>query len=197
MASVRGYEPLRQLQGQRHDRGVYARPHGAARGGWRARVRETPRRRVRSFARPRIWDSRRSFSSAPARSRTASWRRPGSRGGSRFRSQAISTTPCCAFRQVADRLGIYLMNSINPFRLEGQKAIMYRVLEGLNWETPDWVVVPGGNLGNASAFGKAFLELKHLGLIERIPRLAVINAHGAHARATCRRPRPLLERGLA
>jgi threonine synthase len=82
-------------------------------------------------------------------------------------------------RQVADRLGIYLMNSVNPFRLEGQKAIMYRVLEGLGWQVPDWIVVPGGNLGNSSAFGKAFIELKHLGLIERVPRLAVINAAGA------------------
>ena len=62
-------------------------------------------------------------------------------------------------RQVADRLGIYLMNSVNPFRLEGQKTIMYRVLEGLGWEVPDWIVVPGGNLGNSSAFGKAFIEL--------------------------------------
>ena len=48
------------------------------------------------------------------------------------------------------------MNSVNPFRLEGQKTIMYRVLEGLGWEVPDWIVVPGGNLGNSSAFGKAF-----------------------------------------
>jgi threonine synthase len=82
-------------------------------------------------------------------------------------------------RQVADRLGIYLMNSVNPFRLEGQKTIMYRVLEQLGWNPPDWIVVPGGNLGNSSAFGKAFIELKHLGLIDRVPRLAVINASGA------------------
>src|SRR5690348_2718368 len=82
-------------------------------------------------------------------------------------------------RQVADRLGIYLMNSINPFRLEGQKTIMYRVLEAMGWEPPDWIVVPGGNLGNSSAFGKAFIELKYLGLIDRVPRLAVINASGA------------------
>jgi threonine synthase len=82
-------------------------------------------------------------------------------------------------REVSDRLGIYLMNSVNPFRLEGQKTIMYRVLEGLGWEVPDWIIVPGGNLGNSSAFGKAFIELKHLGLIERVPRLAVINAAGA------------------
>ncbi len=56
---------------------------------------------------------------------------------------------------------------------------MYRVLEGLGWQVPDWIVVPGGNLGNSSAFGKAFLELKMLGLIDRVPRLAVINARGA------------------
>jgi len=53
------------------------------------------------------------------------------------------------------------------------------VLEASGWEPPDWIVVPGGNLGNSSAFGKAFIELKHLGLIDRVPRLAVINAHGA------------------
>lgn len=82
-------------------------------------------------------------------------------------------------QQVAQRLNIYLMNSVNPFRLEGQKSIMYRVLEGLRWQVPDWIVVPGGNLGNSSAFGKAFIELKHLGLIDRLPRLAVINAAGA------------------
>lgn len=80
----------------------------------------------------------------------------------------------------AKRLDLYLMNSVNPFRLEGQKTIMYRVLEGLNWEVPDWIVVPGGNLGNSSAFGKAFMELKELGLIDRIPRLAIINANGAN-----------------
>ncbi len=83
-------------------------------------------------------------------------------------------------QEVSQRLGIYLVNSLNPFRLEGQKTIMYRVLEGLRWEVPDWIVVPGGNLGNSSAFGKAFIELSQLGLIPRIPRLAVINAAGAN-----------------
>jgi len=82
-------------------------------------------------------------------------------------------------QEVCKELGIYLVNSINPFRLEGQKTIMYRVLEGLGWEVPDWIVVPGGNLGNSSAFGKAFAELHQLGLIDRIPRMAVINAEGA------------------
>jgi len=83
-------------------------------------------------------------------------------------------------KQVSEQLGIYLVNSVNPFRLEGQKTIMYRVLEALRWEVPDWIVVPGGNLGNSSAFGKAFLELLQLGLIKRAPRLAIINATGAN-----------------
>ena len=82
-------------------------------------------------------------------------------------------------REVCERLKIYLVNSVNPFRLEGQKTIMFRVLEALRWEVPDWIVVPGGNLGNSSSFGKAFAELKELGLIDRVPRLAVINAKGA------------------
>ncbi len=83
-------------------------------------------------------------------------------------------------QQVSRQLGIYLVNSINPFRLEGQKTIMFRVLEALRWEVPDWIVVPGGNLGNVSSFGKAFMELMDLGLIQRPPRLAVINAAGAN-----------------
>ena len=85
-------------------------------------------------------------------------------------------------RQVQDvcsKLGLYLLNSLNPFRLEGQKTIMYRIIEQMGWTTPDWIIVPGGNLGNSSAFGKAFYELKQLGLIERLPRLAIINATGA------------------
>ncbi|MBV8781186.1 MAG: threonine synthase [Phycisphaerae bacterium] len=77
-------------------------------------------------------------------------------------------------------IGIYLMNSVNPFRLEGQKSIMYRILEARDWNPPDWIIVPGGNLGNCSAFGKAFAEMKALGLINKIPRLAVINASGAN-----------------
>jgi len=82
-------------------------------------------------------------------------------------------------KEVSAELGIYLVNSVNPFRLEGQKTIMFRGLEALRWEVPDWIVVPGGNLGNSSAFGKAFFELHQLGLIPRMPRLAVVNASGA------------------
>ena len=83
-------------------------------------------------------------------------------------------------QEVSKQLGIYLVNSVNPFRLEGQKSIMFRVLEQLRWESPDWIVVPGGNLGNSSAFGKAFMELHQLGLIKKVPRIAIINAAGAN-----------------
>ncbi len=82
-------------------------------------------------------------------------------------------------REICEKHPIYLCNSVNPFRLEGQKSIIYRVLEGLGWQVPDWIIVPGGNLGNSSAFGKALMELSALGLIDRIPRLAIINAAGA------------------
>jgi threonine synthase len=82
-------------------------------------------------------------------------------------------------RVLAERLGIYLLNSINPFRIEGQKAIMIEMLDQRDWNPPDWIVLPGGNLGNTSAFGKALREARDLGLIERMPRLAVVQAEGA------------------
>lgn len=82
-------------------------------------------------------------------------------------------------RQVCDELDIYLLNSLNPFRLEGQKSIVFEILQGFRWQPPDWIVLPGGNLGNTGAFGKALYEARQLGLIERIPRLAVIQAEGA------------------
>lgn len=82
-------------------------------------------------------------------------------------------------RKLADRLGIYLLNSINPFRIEGQKTIMAEMLDQRDWRVPDWVVLPGGNLGNISAFGKGLRELRDLGFIDRLPRLAVVQAEGA------------------
>jgi threonine synthase len=82
-------------------------------------------------------------------------------------------------RRLAERLGIYLLNSINPFRIEGQKAIMAEMMDQRDWRVPDWVVLPGGNLGNVSAFGKALREMKEWGLIDRLPRLAVIQAEGS------------------
>ncbi len=83
-------------------------------------------------------------------------------------------------QQVSARLGMYLLNSVNPFRLEGQKSIMFEALQQLRWQAPDWIVVPGGNLGNSSAFGKGLLELYELGLIDRLPRLAIVQAEGAN-----------------
>jgi len=82
-------------------------------------------------------------------------------------------------RQLAERLGIYLLNSINPFRIEGQKTIMTELMDQRDWRVPDWVVLPGGNLGNTAAFGKGLRQMRELGLIDRLPRLAVIQAEGA------------------
>jgi threonine synthase len=82
-------------------------------------------------------------------------------------------------RTLAERLGIYLLNSINPFRIEGQKTIVLEMLDQRDWNPPDWIVLPGGNLGNVSAFGKALRELRALGFIAKMPRLAVVQAEGA------------------
>ncbi|MDP2735014.1 MAG: pyridoxal-phosphate dependent enzyme, partial [bacterium] len=78
-----------------------------------------------------------------------------------------------------EEAGVYLLNSVNPFRIEGQKTIAIEILEQLGWEVPDWIVLPGGNLGNCSAFGKGLREMRQLGLIDRLPRLAVIQAEGS------------------
>jgi len=82
-------------------------------------------------------------------------------------------------RRLSEDLGIYLLNSVNPFRIEGQKTIMLELIDQRDWRVPDWVVLPGGNLGNTSAFGKAFREMRELGLILRLPKLAVIQAVGS------------------
>src|SRR5204862_551954 len=76
---------------------------------------------------------------------------------------------------------VYQLNSINPFRLEGQKTLALELLEQLDWEPPDHIIVPGGNLGNSSAIGKALVEMNDLGLIPRMPKLSVIQAEGANA----------------
>ena len=75
---------------------------------------------------------------------------------------------------------VYILNSINPYRLEGQKTIVFEMIQQMGWAAPDWIALPGGNLGNASGFGKAIEELKDLGLINRRPRLAVIQSEGAN-----------------
>ena len=83
-------------------------------------------------------------------------------------------------REACTRLNIYLVNSINPFRIEGQKTIIWELLQDLEWESPDWIVVPAGNLGNTSAFGKALREAVAHRWITKMPRLASIQAHGAN-----------------
>jgi threonine synthase len=75
----------------------------------------------------------------------------------------------------------YFLNSINPFRIEGQKTAIFELMEQLDWNPPDFIVVPGGNLGNSSAFGKALKELHSAGLIERVPRLVIVQAAGSNA----------------
>jgi threonine synthase len=83
-------------------------------------------------------------------------------------------------RRVCDELNVYLLNSLNPFRLEGQKSIVFEIVQGFRWRPPDWIVLPAGNLGNTAAFGKALYELMQLGLIERVPRVAAVQAAGAN-----------------
>lgn len=82
-------------------------------------------------------------------------------------------------RQASERLGVYMANSVNPWRIEGQKTIVLEMLEQLEWQPPDWIALPAGNLGNAAAFGKALREARSLGLIARTPRLALVQAEGA------------------
>src|SRR5699024_10427000 len=82
-------------------------------------------------------------------------------------------------RELTSTDDVYLANSVNPFRPEGQKTIVFELLDQLNWQVPDVIALPGGNLGNTSAFGKALSEAWQVGLIDRMPRLATIQAAGA------------------
>jgi threonine synthase len=87
---------------------------------------------------------------------------------------------CLALVQEAsEALGFYLLNSVNPFRLEGQKTIVLELLQQLAWDPPDWIAVPAGNLGNTAAFGKALAEARAWGLVGRVPRLLAVQAEGA------------------
>ena len=83
-------------------------------------------------------------------------------------------------QKVCEAEDIYLVNSVNPFRIEGQKAIGFEILQDLDWQVPDWIVLPGGNLGNNWAIAKGLMELKAAGHIDRLPRIAVIQAAGAN-----------------
>ncbi len=83
--------------------------------------------------------------------------------------------------EVIRRYPVYLLNSVNPYRLEGQKTAAIELLEQLDWRVPDHIIVPGGNLGNNSAIGKALVEMKDWGLIDRLPKVSIIQAEGANA----------------
>lgn len=82
-------------------------------------------------------------------------------------------------QEAAAKHGVYLVNSVNPFRIEGQKTIIWELLQDLGWRAPDWIVVPAGNLGNTSAFGKALQEAKDFGWLQTLPRLVAVQAEGA------------------
>jgi threonine synthase len=82
--------------------------------------------------------------------------------------------------EIIRRYPVYLLNSVNPYRLEGQKTAAIELLEQLDWQVPDHVIVPGGNLGNNSALGKAFLEMKRLSVVQSLPKISVIQAEGAN-----------------
>ena len=82
--------------------------------------------------------------------------------------------------ELVRRKPVYLLNSVNPYRIEGQKTAAIELMEQLAWEPPDHIIVPGGNLGNSSAIGKALLEMRELKLITRLPKLSIIQAHGAN-----------------
>jgi threonine synthase len=100
-------------------------------------------------------------------------------GAKTFQVEANFDQILALVRVLAERLGIYLLNSMNPFRIEGQKSIVFELLDQRDWRAPDWIVLPGGNLGNTSAFGKALREARAMGLIDRMPRLAVVQAEGS------------------
>lgn len=82
--------------------------------------------------------------------------------------------------EIVERMPVYLLNSVNPYRVEGQKTVAYELLEQMSWQAPDHIIVPGGNLANSSAIGKALREMKQLGFISRLPKVSVIQAQGAN-----------------
>jgi threonine synthase len=82
-------------------------------------------------------------------------------------------------REAAERLGLYLLNSVNPYRLEGQKTVAFEMLQELDWSPPDWIALPAGNLGNTAAVGAALLQARDLGLADRVPRIVAVQAAGA------------------
>src|SRR5258708_476926 len=82
--------------------------------------------------------------------------------------------------EVVHQAPVYLLNSVNPYRVEGQKTVAFELMEQLEWHVPEHIIVPGGNLANSSALGKGFLEMKQLGFIDSLPKISIIQAEGAN-----------------
>ena len=173
-----GHEPHRLLQRYWHDRGPERGPGAGLRvGGLRLHRQyfggHGRLRRARRAAQPGA-DSRRqdclgqAFAGHGLRRRHLPVARPISTAASRVLTEIVRQAP------------IYLLNSVNPYRLEGQKTPAFEIAEAFDWNVPDHLIVPGGNLGNSSALGKGFRELKELGLVARMPRISVIQAAGAN-----------------
>ncbi len=149
----------------------------AARARWHARRRATRRRRWRRT--PPGRSCRRSSSFRRARSPAASSPQTIAYGARTLFVRGDFDECLALARSASAELGIQLLNSVNPFRIEGQKTIVFELLEQLGWNAPDWIALPAGNLGNTSAFGKALRDARDAGLIDRVPRLCAVQAEGA------------------
>ena len=153
-----------------------------------ARARGRDRRRLRVDRQHLGLDGRLRGAGGPAGARVRARGQGGGRqagAGARLRrahaarARRLRRLPAPGPRGVREALGITLLNSVNPWRIEGQKTIVLELLQQLGWDPPDWIVVPAGNLGNTAAFGKALREAKERGLIARVPRIAAVQAAGA------------------
>lgn len=126
------------------------------------------------------WSGTSSFIFAPASkispdkiSQTAAY------GGNLIRFQGTYDDGIRFLEQYAEELDLYVCNSLNPYRIEGQKSIVFELAQQLNWNMPDWIAIPGGALSNISALGKGLEELRTLGFIDKLPRIALVQAEGA------------------
>lgn len=100
-------------------------------------------------------------------------------GGKLIRFDGTYDDGIAFLEQYAEELGLYVCNSVNPYRIKGQKSIVFEIAQNLNWQMPDWIVLPGGALSNVSALGEGLEQLLTVGLIDRLPRVALVQAEGA------------------
>ena len=175
--------PHRLLQGPRDDRAGLGRQ--ADDQGGRARSRPSP-------ARPRGTPPPRSRTTAPPPGSPPWSCCPATRSRPRSSCSRSRTARWCSrldtdfdgcmalVQEITKERTVYLANSMNSLRIEGQKTVSIELVQQFDWEVPDWIVIPGGNLGNASALGKGFLMMKALGLIQKLPRIAVAQAENAN-----------------